>query len=86
MSELADEAEAVHANVTRLQQLSTSLETFNESFASYLYIMEMNSLTVDWPQVSSRNYDLSLKEKGVEQLWRHRQTRLSHLRRSEKVC
>ena len=51
MAELADEAEALHANVNGLHALSQSLESFNESFASYLYVMEMNALTTDWPQV-----------------------------------
>lgn len=52
MSELADEAEALHANVEGLKRLSDSLATFNESFASWLYVMKMNALTTDWPQVS----------------------------------
>ena len=51
MAELADETEALHANVIGLQELSRSLQNFNESFASYLYVMDMNSLTTDWPQV-----------------------------------
>lgn len=50
MSELVDEAEALQANVEGLGKLSQSLRTFNESFASLLYVMDMNALTTDWPQ------------------------------------
>lgn len=51
MADLADETETLHTNISRLHALSASLEKFNESFASYLYAMEMNGLTTDWPQV-----------------------------------
>lgn len=51
MSELVDETEALQANVEGLRNLSNSLKTFNESFASWLYVMNMNALTIDWPQV-----------------------------------
>ena len=54
MSELVDEAEALHANVDNLRRLSNSLQSFNESFASWLYAMDMNALTTDWLQVRSR--------------------------------
>jgi DASH complex subunit DAM1 len=67
MAELVDEVEALQANVEGLRNLSNSLKTFNESFASWLYVMDMNALTVDWPQVSvgtsrrsSMSTDLSL--------------------------
>ncbi|KAH7909610.1 hypothetical protein BJ138DRAFT_1180910 [Hygrophoropsis aurantiaca] len=50
MSELLDETEALQANVEGLKNLSDSLRTFNESFASWLYVMDMNALTTDWPQ------------------------------------
>jgi DASH complex subunit DAM1 len=51
MSELADETEALQANLDGLKNLSDSLKSFNESFASWLYVMNMNALTTDWPQV-----------------------------------
>lgn len=51
MSELVDEAEALHANLENLRRLSDSLRSFNESFASWLYVMDMNALTTDWLQV-----------------------------------
>ncbi|ETW77778.1 hypothetical protein HETIRDRAFT_28680, partial [Heterobasidion irregulare TC 32-1] len=50
LAELADEADALHANVAGLRALGDSLQTFNESFASWLYVLNMNALTVDWPQ------------------------------------
>ena len=58
MAELADETETLHANINSLHALSASLEKFNESFASYLYAMEMNGLTTDWPQVRGRKADI----------------------------
>ena len=51
MGELADEAEALQANIQGLHALGQSVGIFNEHFASYLYMMEMNALTTDWPQV-----------------------------------
>jgi hypothetical protein len=51
LSEFLDETEALQTNVEGLKNLSNSLATFNESFASWLYIMNMNALTTDWPQV-----------------------------------
>jgi DASH complex subunit DAM1 len=53
MSEFVDETEALTFNMEGIQSLSDSLATFNESFASWLYVMNMNALTTDWPQVSS---------------------------------
>jgi DASH complex subunit DAM1 len=50
MSEFADETETLQANIEGMKQLGDSLATFNESFASWLYIMNMNALTTDWPQ------------------------------------
>lgn len=51
MSEFVDETDTLLANVEGMRHLSESLATFNESFASWLYIMNMNALTTDWPQV-----------------------------------
>jgi len=56
LAELADEADALRANVDGLRALSASLDTFNEAFASWMYVMNMNALTVDWPEVRSRFY------------------------------
>ncbi|KAJ7820164.1 hypothetical protein B0H14DRAFT_3111297 [Mycena olivaceomarginata] len=43
---LADEAEALRVNVEGMKELSESLATFNKSF----YVMDMNALTIDWPE------------------------------------
>jgi len=51
MAELVDEAEALHANVDNLRRLSDALRSFNESFAGWLYAIDMNALTTDWLQV-----------------------------------
>lgn len=50
LAELADEAETLRGNVDGLRALSASLDTFNEAFSSWLYVMNMNALTVDWPE------------------------------------
>jgi DASH complex subunit DAM1 len=54
IAELLDETEALHANIDGMRNLSESLASFNESFASWLYVLNMNALTTDWPQVSGR--------------------------------
>src|ERR1700722_16637844 len=52
MAELVDETEALLANAEGVRRLGDSLARFNESFASFLYVLNMNALTTDWPQVS----------------------------------
>lgn len=59
LAELADEADALRANVDGLRALSASLDTFNEAFASWMYVMNMNALTVDWPEVRGRFFLIS---------------------------
>ena len=56
LAELIDEAEALQTNAEGLKNLDNALETFNESFASWLYVMNMNALTVDFPQVCKYMY------------------------------
>ncbi|KAI0073115.1 hypothetical protein K474DRAFT_1603910 [Panus rudis PR-1116 ss-1] len=50
LGELLDEVEALQTNIAGLRNLGDALSTFNESFASWLYVMNMNALTTDWPQ------------------------------------
>jgi DASH complex subunit DAM1 len=50
-TEFADEAAAMHRNIERMGDLYETLETFNESFCSFLYALNMNAYTVEWPQV-----------------------------------
>ncbi|KIM75135.1 hypothetical protein PILCRDRAFT_13823 [Piloderma croceum F 1598] len=49
MSELADESETevLQAN---LKNPSDLLKSFNDSFSSWHYVMNMDALTMDWPQ------------------------------------
>ncbi|KAG8987681.1 hypothetical protein FRB94_002292 [Tulasnella sp. JGI-2019a] len=49
-ADLADEMASLHTNTENLNKLSQVLETFNESFASYLYAMRMNAFCVEWEQ------------------------------------
>lgn len=51
MSEFIDEIDTLQTNIEGLKHLSDTLAIFNESFASWLYVMNMNALTVDFPQV-----------------------------------
>ncbi|KAF7346121.1 hypothetical protein MSAN_01838800 [Mycena sanguinolenta] len=66
VSEFADEAEHLQANVEGMKQLSDSLATFNESFASWLYVMDMNALTIDWPQApTNASFELAKRRAGM---------------------
>ena len=49
--ELADECELLIGNMDGLNKLSDSLDAFNEGFASYLFVLKMNTLCVEWPEV-----------------------------------
>ncbi|KAH6906814.1 hypothetical protein BKA70DRAFT_398818 [Coprinopsis sp. MPI-PUGE-AT-0042] len=66
MTEFLDEAEALQTNLEGIKKLSDSLATFNESFASWLYVMNMNALTTDWTQDTHRRFlpDVSQERAG----------------------
>lgn len=66
MAELIDETEALQNNVEGLKHLSDSLATFNESFASLMYVMDMNALTTDWPQAPTDASFLLAKRRAEE--------------------
>ncbi|KAK0220368.1 hypothetical protein IW262DRAFT_1384070 [Armillaria fumosa] len=66
MAEFIDETEALQNNVEGLKHLSDSLATFNESFASLLYVMDMNALTTDWPQAPTDASFLLAKRRAEE--------------------
>ncbi|KAH9478498.1 hypothetical protein JR316_0008953 [Psilocybe cubensis] len=51
LAEFLDESETLQSNVEGMKHLSEALTMFNESFASWLYVMDMNALTTDWPQL-----------------------------------
>ena len=66
LGELIDEAETLHTNVEGLKNLSNALGTFNESFASWLYVMNMNALTTDWPQAPTpASYKFAARRAGM---------------------
>ena len=50
-AELADSMADLEANFMHLQLMHESLSRFNESFASFLYGMNMNAFCVDFPEV-----------------------------------
>ncbi|KAJ7811662.1 hypothetical protein B0H14DRAFT_3479538 [Mycena olivaceomarginata] len=53
-------------NVEGLKDLSESLATFNESFASWLYVMDMNALTIDWPEApTDASFVLAKRRAGI---------------------
>ncbi|KAI0312064.1 DASH complex subunit Dam1-domain-containing protein [Amylostereum chailletii] len=66
MAELADEVDTLQTNVEGLRELGDALQTFNESFASWLYVMNMNALTVDWPQAPTENSYILAKRRAEE--------------------
>jgi hypothetical protein len=84
MTELVDEVETLQSNVEGLRNLSESLKTFNESFASWLYVMDMNALTVDWPQVNSFRHDQAHHRISVCSI-RLQRTRRSSWQSAEQV-
>lgn len=52
---LADELDALTQNVEGLNKLGSTLQRFNESFASYLFVQKVNVFCVEWFEVSSKN-------------------------------
>ncbi len=50
--ELSDSMADLEANFMHLQLMHESLSRFNESFASFLYGLNMNAFCVDFPEVS----------------------------------
>lgn len=52
-AELADSMADLEANFMNLQLMHESLTRFSESFASFLYGLNMNAFCVDFPEVGS---------------------------------
>jgi DASH complex subunit DAM1 len=50
-AELADSMADLEANLLHLQLMHESLARFSESFASFLYGLNMNAFCVDFPEV-----------------------------------
>ena len=55
-AELSDSMADLEANFMHLQLMHESLSRFNESFASFLYGMNMNAFCVDFPEVRQPIY------------------------------
>src|ERR1700753_4257017 len=53
LAELTEEMQTLQSHTQGLRNLENSLTRFNESFASWLYVQNMASLTLDWTQVLS---------------------------------
>lgn len=66
-AEFADEAATMHRNIERMGDLYETLETFNESFCSFLYALNMNAFTVEWPQAPRPDISFKLGEERAEQ-------------------
>ncbi|EUC65446.1 DASH complex subunit Dam1 [Rhizoctonia solani AG-3 Rhs1AP] len=66
-AEFADEAAVMHRNIERMGDLYETLETFNESFCSFLYALNMNAFTVEWPQAPRPDISFKLGEERAEQ-------------------
>lgn len=59
-AELADSMADLEANFMHLQLMHESLSRFSESFASFLYGMNMNAFCVDFPEVFSNSRSHSI--------------------------
>ncbi|KAJ5606459.1 DASH complex subunit Dam1-domain-containing protein [Penicillium lagena] len=57
-AELADSMADLEANFMHLQLMHESLTRFSESFASFLYGLNMNAFCVDFPEVRSGDAEI----------------------------
>src|SRR5512142_2226966 len=55
-AELADAMADLEANMMHYQIMHESLARFSESFASFLYGLNMNAFCVDFPEVQPRSW------------------------------
>lgn len=56
--ELSDAMADLEANLMHFQLMHESLARFSESFASFLYGLNMNAFCVDYPEVPSKRASL----------------------------
>lgn len=56
----------LEANMMHFQVMHESLARFSESFASFLYGLNMNAFCVDFPEVRSRHMLLLIKHRCQE--------------------
>ena len=55
-AELSDAMADLESNMMQLQLMHESLSRFSESFAAFLYGMNMNAFCVDFPEVCKHRY------------------------------
>src|ERR1700733_11134247 len=60
-AELSDALTDLNANFEQLQEMHSSLARFSESFASFLYGLNMNAFCNEFPQVLTRCIHLVLR-------------------------
>ncbi|BEI87195.1 hypothetical protein CcaverHIS002_0705410 [Cutaneotrichosporon cavernicola] len=62
LTDLADEAATLSANIGRLNEMHTALDKFNEGFAAYLYALKVNAFCVEWNEGPDGNSWRRLEE------------------------
>lgn len=80
-AELSDSMADLEANFMHLQLMHESLSRFNESFASFLYGMNMNAFCVDFPEVRR---SVSLDDKMALKVSTGPHTRILQTRQTER--
>lgn len=55
LTDLADEAATLTANIQRMNEMHEALEKFNEGFAAYLYAIKINAFCVEWNEAPDAN-------------------------------
>lgn len=70
----------LEVNFMHLQLMHESLSRFSESFASFLYGLNMNAFCVDFPEVGTLPRTLT----GVADIYRHRSPNHSRERKKQR--
>ncbi|CAK9782294.1 hypothetical protein CC85DRAFT_268912, partial [Cutaneotrichosporon oleaginosum] len=65
LTDLADEASTLAANIARMNEMHDALEHFNEGFAAYLYALKINAFCVEWNEAPDANSWRRLEELSV---------------------
>ncbi|PWN89893.1 hypothetical protein FA10DRAFT_99788 [Acaromyces ingoldii] len=63
MGDLADEMALLQANLEYIDGIQDSLQTFDESFAMFLYGLKMNAFCVEWPERPDEDSFARVKER-----------------------
>lgn len=62
LTDLADEAATLSANIQRMNDMYNALDQFNEGFAAYLYALKINAFCVEWKEAPDANSWRRLQE------------------------